>query len=163
MLKILHDRLQLYVSQELPDIQAGFRKGRGTRDEIASIYWIIQKAREFQKISTPVSLTVAKPLTVYIIINCGKLLKRWEYQTILPVFWETCICVKKQQLEPCMEQLIGSSLRNEYDRAVCCHPVCLIYMLSTSCEMEGWMSYKLESRKEGETSTYHPDMWMTQF
>ena len=86
MLKILHARLQHYVSQELPDIQAGFRKGRGTRDEIANICWNIQKAREFQKVSTLVSSTMANPLTVCIIINCGKLLKRWEYQTILPVF-----------------------------------------------------------------------------
>ena len=69
-----------------------------------------------------------------------------EYQTILPVSSETCVRVKKQQLEPCMEQLIGSRLRKEYDRAVCCYPVCLIYTLSTSWEMLGWMSYKLESR-----------------
>ena len=85
MLKILHARLQYYVSQEHPDIQAGFRKGRGTRDEIANICWIIQRAKEFQKISTPVSSTMAKPLTVWIITNCGKFLKRKEYQTILPV------------------------------------------------------------------------------
>ena len=62
------------------------------------------------------------PLTVWIITNCGKLLKRWEYQTILPVSSETCVRVKKQQLEPCMEQLIGSRLRKEYDRAVCMSP-----------------------------------------
>ena len=76
----------------------------------------------------------------------GKLLKRWEYQTILPVSWETCMQVKKQQLEPCQEQLICSRVRKEYDRAVCCHSVCLMYTLSTSWEMPGWMSYKLESR-----------------
>ena len=76
----------------------------------------------------------------------GLLLERWEYQTILPVSWETCMQVKEQQLEPRMEQLIGSRSRKEYDRAVCCHPVCLTYMLSTSWEMPGWMSYKLESR-----------------
>ena len=75
-----------------------------------------------------------------------KALKRWEYQTILRVSWETCMWVKKQQLEPCMEQLIGSRLRKEYDRAVCCHPVCLTYTLSKSWEIPGWMSYKLESR-----------------
>ena len=61
--------------------------------------------------------------------------------------------VKKQQLEPCMEQPIGSKLRKEYDGAVCCHPVCLIYMLSKSREMPGWMSYKLESISVGQTST----------
>ena len=71
-------------------------------------------------------------LTVWIIMNCGKLLKRWEYQTILPVSWETCMWVKKQQLEPCMEHLIGLRLRKEYGRVVCCQPVCLIYMPSIS-------------------------------
>ena len=75
-----------------------------------------------------------------------KALKEMGKQTILPVSWEICMWVKKQQLEPCMEQPIGSKLRKEYDGAVCCHPVCLIYMLSKSREMPGWMSYKLESR-----------------
>ena len=84
MLKILHARLQHYVNQELPDVQAGFRKGRGTRDQIANIRWIIEEGREFQKNFTSIALTMPKPLTVWIIINCGKLLKRWEYQTILP-------------------------------------------------------------------------------
>ena len=73
-------------------------------------------------------------------------LVKMEYQIISPVSWEICMQVKKQQLEPCMEQQIGSRLRKEYDRAVCCHPVCLTYMLSTSREMPGWISYKLESR-----------------
>ena len=131
MLKILHARLQHYVNQELEAVQAGFRKGRGTRDQIANIHWIIEKAREFQK-NLYVSSTVLKPLIVWIITNCGKLLKRWECQTILPISCETCMWVKKQQLEPCMEQLIGSRWRKEYDRAVCCHPVCLTDTLSTS-------------------------------
>jgi len=73
MLKILQARLQQYVNHELPVVQASFRKGRGTRDQIANIYWIIEKAREFQK-KTPISalLTMPKPLTVWITINCGK-------------------------------------------------------------------------------------------
>ena len=73
MLKILQARLQQYMNRELPDVQAGFRKGRGTRDQIANINWIIKKAREFQK-KTSISalLTVPKPLTVWITINCGK-------------------------------------------------------------------------------------------
>ena len=73
MLKILQARLQQYVNYELADVQAGFRKGRGTRDQIANILWIIEKAREFQK--TPcisALLTMPKPLTVWITINCGK-------------------------------------------------------------------------------------------
>ena len=74
-----------------------------------------------------------KPLTVWIITNCGKLLKRWECQTILPVSWETYLRVKKQQLELCLEQLSGSGLKKEYNKFVYCHPVCLTYTRSTSC------------------------------
>ena len=72
MLKILQARLQQYMNCELPDVQAGFRQGRGTRDQIANICWIIKKAREFQKISIFALLTMPKPLTVWITINCGK-------------------------------------------------------------------------------------------
>ena len=72
MLKILQARLQQYMNHELPDVQAGFRKGRGTRDQIANIHWIIEKAREFQKTSISALLTMPKPLTVWITINCGK-------------------------------------------------------------------------------------------
>ena len=81
MLKILQARLQQYVNHELPDVQAGFRKGRGTRDQIANIRWIIKKMREFQKISISALLTMPKSLTVWITMNCGKFFKRWEYQT----------------------------------------------------------------------------------
>ena len=80
MLKILQAWLQQYVNQELPDVQAGFRKGRGTRDQITNIHWIMEKAREFQKkTSTYALLTMPKPLTVWITTNCGKFLQRWEY------------------------------------------------------------------------------------
>ena len=80
MLKILQVRFQQYMNSELPDVQAGFRKGRGTRDQIANIRWIIKKAREFQK-NTSISalLITPKPLTIGIPANCGKFLKRWEY------------------------------------------------------------------------------------
>ena len=72
MLKILQARLKQYANCELPDVQAGFRKGRGTRDQIANLRWIIKKAREFQKTSISALLTMPKPLTVWITINCGK-------------------------------------------------------------------------------------------
>ena len=72
MLKILEGRLQQYVNQELPDIQAGFRKDKGTRDQIASIHWIIEKQENYRKTSTSASLTTLKPLTVWITTNCGK-------------------------------------------------------------------------------------------
>ena len=80
MLKILQARLQQYMNHELPDIQAGFRKGRGTRDKIANICWIIEKAREFQKNIYFCIIDYANPLTVWITTNCGKFFKRWEYQ-----------------------------------------------------------------------------------
>ena len=79
-----------------------------------------------------------------------KFLKRWEYQDTLPASWETCMQVKKQQLEPEMEQQTGSKLEKEYIKAVYCHPAYLTYMQSTSCEMPGWMKYKLRSRLLGE-------------
>ena len=81
MLKILQARLQQYVNHELPDIQAGFRKSRGTRDQIANIRWIIEKARGFQKKSISALLTMSKPLTVWTAMNSGKFFKRWKYQT----------------------------------------------------------------------------------
>ena len=77
MLKAFQARFQQYVYRELPDVKVGFRKGRGTRDQIANIHWIIEKAREFQKkTSTSASFTMLKPLTVWITTNCGKFLKR---------------------------------------------------------------------------------------
>ena len=81
MLKIIQARLQQYMNCELPDVQAGFRKGRRTRDGVAVIRWIIKKVREFEKTSTSALLSMPKPLTIWITINCGKFLKRWEYQT----------------------------------------------------------------------------------
>ena len=82
VLKILQARLQQYVNRELSDVQAGFRKGRGTRDQIVNIHWIIEKAREFQKNIYFCFIDYAKPLTVRITTNCEKFLKRWEYQAI---------------------------------------------------------------------------------
>ena len=105
MLKILQASLQQYVNRKLPDVQAGFRKGRGTRDQIANIRWIIEKAREFQKniyfCFTDYALLT---LTVWITINCGKFFKRWEYQTTWLASWETYMQVRKEQLELDMEQ-----------------------------------------------------------
>ena len=85
ILKILQTRLQQYVNLELPDVQAGFRKGR---DKIASIYWFIETAREIKKTSTSALLITPKPLTVWITTNCGKFLKRWEYQATWPTSWK---------------------------------------------------------------------------
>ena len=108
MLKTLQARLQHYVNHELLDVQAGFRKGRGTRDQIANIHWMMEKAREFQKNIYFCFIDYAKPLTVWLTINCGKFWKRWEYQTTWPASWEICMQVRKQQLELDMEQQTGS-------------------------------------------------------
>ena len=108
MLKILQARLQQYMNNELPDVQAGFRKGRGTRDQIANIRWIIKKVREFRKNIYFALLTMTNPLTVSDTINCGKFWKRWEYQTTWHASWETYMQVRKQQLELDMEQQTGS-------------------------------------------------------
>ena len=138
------------MNRELPDVQTGFRKDRGTRDQIANIHWIIEKAREFQEniyfyfidytkafdcvdqnsvqLLSRVRLfatlwTAAHQASLSITkINHGKFLKKWEYQTTLPTSWEICMKVKKQQLEPDMEQWTGSKLWKEYITAVCCHP-----------------------------------------
>ena len=104
MLKILQARPQQYMNCELPDIQIGFRKGRGTRDQIANICWIIKKAREFQKNHLLLLYWLCQSLWLWISMNCGKFLKKWEYQTTWPASWETCMQVKKQQLELDMEQ-----------------------------------------------------------
>ena len=108
MFKILQARLQQDVNRELPDVQAGFRKGRGTRDQIANIHWIIEKARESQKTFPSASLTIIKPFTVWTTTNCGKFWKRWEYQTTWSASGEICMQVRKQQLELDMEQQTGS-------------------------------------------------------
>ena len=88
-----------------------------------------------EETSTSVSLTMLKPLTMWITTNCGKFFKRWEFQTTWPASWEICMQIKKQQLELDMEQWTGSKLGKEYVKAVYCQLVYLTYMQSTSCEM----------------------------
>ena len=95
------------MNWELPDVQVGFRKGRGTRDQIVNILWIIEKAREFQKNIYFSSIDYAKAF-VWITTNYGKFLKTWEYQTTWPASWETCMQFKKQHLELNVEQQTGS-------------------------------------------------------
>ena len=94
MLKILQARLQQNVNRELPDVQAGFRKGRGTRDQIANICSIIKKAREIQKNIYFCFTDYAKTF-LWITINCGKFWRRWEYQNTWPASWEISMQVRK--------------------------------------------------------------------
>ena len=96
MLKILQGMLRQYVDQELSEIQAGFQRGRGTRDQIANMHWIMEKAREFQKKSTSASLTTQKPLTVCTTANYGKSLKKWECLIILSVSGKIYMWDRKQ-------------------------------------------------------------------
>ena len=97
----------------------------------------LKKQESSRKTSTSALSTMSKPLTVWITTNHGKFFKRWEYQTTLPASWEICMQVKKQQLEPGMEQQIGSRLGKDHVKAVYGHPACLTSMQSTSCEMPG--------------------------
>ena len=140
------------MNRELPDVQAGFRKVRGTTDQIANIRWIIEKARKFQKNIYFFFIDYAKALTVWITTNFGKFWKRWQYQTTLPASWEICLLVKKQQLELDIEQQTGSKSLKEYIKAVYCHFAYLTYIQSTSWEILGRMKHKLESRLPGEIS-----------
>ena len=142
MLKILQARLQQYVKREPLDIQAGFRKGRGTRDQIANICWIIEKAREFQKNICFILLTMPKPLTVWMTRNCGKFWKRWKYQTTWPASWEIYAgqeaTVRTGHGTTDWFQ-IGKGVRQGVR-----HPAYLTSVQSTSWEMLGWKKHKLE-------------------
>ena len=104
MLKILQARLQQYMKHEIPDVQARSRKGRGTRDQIANIHWIIEKVREFQKNIYFCFIDYAKAFDYVDRNKLWKILKKWEYQTTWPASWEICMQVRKQQLELEMEQ-----------------------------------------------------------
>ena len=136
MLKIVQARPQQYVNRELPDVQAEFRKWRGTRDHQHPLDH--RKSKSSRKTSGFALLIMPKSLTVWITINFGKFWEiSLEYQTIWHASWEICMQVKKQQLEPDMEQTDSKSGK-EYVKAVYCHPAYLTYMQSTSWEMLDW-------------------------
>ena len=139
------------MNRELPHVQVGFRRGRGTRAQIVNIRWIMEKAREFRKNIYFCFIDYAKAFDC-VDHKCGKFWKRWEYQTTWPASWKICMQVRKQQEELDMEQQTGSKLGREYVKAVYCHPAYLTSMQSTSWEMLGWKKHKLESRLPGETS-----------
>ena len=157
MFKILQARLQQYMTPKLPDVQAGFTKGRSIRDKIVNIGW--KKKKSFRKISISTLLTMSKPLTVWITTNCGKFLTWWEYQITLPASLEICMQVKKQQLESDMEQQTDSKLGKEYIKSVFSHPVYLTYKPNTSRKMPGWMKYKLKARFLGKYKKSQKCKW----
>ena len=108
------------------------------------------KKQEFQKNIYFCFIDSAKAFDWVVRTNCGKFLKRWEYQTTLAASWENCMQVKKEQWELDMEQQTGSKSGKGYVKAIYCYPVYLTCMQSTSYEMPGWMKHKLESRLPGE-------------
>ena len=131
------------MNWQLPDVQAGFRKGRGTRDQIANIHWIIKKARKFQKNFYFCFIDYAKAFDCMDHNKLWKILQEitWKYQNTWPASWEICIKIRKQELELDMEQQTGSKLGKEYVKAVYYHPAYLTYMQSTLCEMLDWMKH----------------------
>ena len=116
MLKILQARLQQYVNHELPDVQADFSKGRGSRDQIANMHWIMEKGREFQKNIYFCFTDYAKAFNCVDQNKLWKILQEMEYQTPWPASWEICMQIKKQHLELDMEQETGSTSGKEYLR-----------------------------------------------
>ena len=153
MHKILQARLQQCINQEIPDVQAGFQRGRETRDQIANICWIIEKARDFQKNICFIDYAKASDCVDH--NKLWKILKEMGISDHL-----TCLL---RNLYVCQEATVrtghettGSKLGKEYNNIVYCHPAYLIYMQSTSCKMLGWMMYKLESRLPG---VFTPQKW----
>ena len=146
------------MNRELPDVRTGFRKGRRTRDQIANIRWIIEKAREFQKNICFVDYDKAFDCVDH--NKLWKILKEMGLPDHLTYPREICMQFKKQQLELDMEQQTGSKSGKEYVKAANCYPAYLTSMQSTSCEMLGWMKHKLEPGLLGEISRTS-DMQMT--
>ena len=138
MLKILQARLQQYVNCEIPDVQAGFRKGRGTRDQIANIHWVMEKAREFQKNIYFCFIDNAKAFDCVYHNNLWKILKEMGIPDHLTCLLRTLYAGQEAKLELDMEPQTGSKQEKEYVRAVYCHPAYLTYMQTTSCKMPGW-------------------------
>jgi len=132
------------------DVKAGFRKGRETRSncQYSLDHWKSKGVPEKHLLL----LYWLQSLWLCGSEQTGKFFKRWEYQITFPAFWEICMQVKKQQLEPDMEQQTGSKSGKKCVKAVYCHPAYLTSMQSTSWEMPGWMKHKLESRLSGEMS-----------
>ena len=151
LLKILQDRLQQYVHHELPDVQAGFRKGSETRDQIANIHWIIEKTGEFQK-------------NIYSFIDYTKIFDYVDHNKLWKILQDMGIsdhltCILKN-LYASQEATVRTGhgttdwfqMGMEYIKAVYYHPAYLTYMQSTSCKIPGWMKHKQESRLLGEVS-----------
>ena len=152
MLKILQARFQHYMNREHPDVQAGFRKGRGIRDQIANICWIIEKAREFQKNINFCFIDYAKSFDCVDHNKLWKILREMGIPDPLTCLPRNLYIGQEAQLEVDMEQQTGSKSGKEYIKTVYCHLVYLTCIQSTSCKMLGWSKHKLELRLLGEIS-----------
>ena len=152
MLKILQVRLQQYMNRELPYVQAGFRKGRGTRDQIGNIHWILEKAKEFQKNIYFCFIDYAKTFDWVDYNNLPKILKEMGIPDHLTHFLKNLCAGQEATARSGHGTTDWFQLGKEYVKAVYCHPAYLAYMQSASCEMLGWMKHKLQSRFLGEIS-----------
>ena len=160
MLKIRQARLQQSVNQKLPDVQAGFGKGKGTRDQIANIRWIIEKAREFQENIYFCFIDYAKAFDCVGPNKLWKILQEVGISDHLTRLLRNLYAGKEATVKTGHGTTDWFQIGKEYVKAVYCHPAYLTYMQSTSCEMPGWMKHKLESRFPGEISITS-DMQMT--
>ena len=138
------------MNNEIPDIQVGFWKGRGTRDQIVNICRIIKKQESSPQKIYFCFIGYARSFDCVNHNNSCEILKEMEYQTTWPASWEICMQVKKQQLELDMEQQTSSKPGEVRVKAVCCYPAYSTYVPSASWEMMGWMKHTLESRLSGE-------------
>ena len=149
MLKILQARLHQYLNRELPDVQAEFRKGRGTRGQIANIWRIIEKAGEFQKNIYSCFIDYAKALDCADHDKLWKILKEMGVSDHLTSLLRKLYAGQEATVRTDMEKQTGSKSGKEYVKAVYCHPAYSTYMQSTSRKMPGWMKHKVESRLLG--------------
>ena len=160
MLKILQARLQQYMNWALLDVQAGSRKDRGTRDQVANTCWIIEKTREFQKNIYFCFTDYAKAFDCVDHNKLLKILKDMGIPDHLTCLLRNLWAAQEATVRTGYETTDWFQLGKEYIKAVYCHPAYLTYMQSTSCEMLGWMKHKLESWLPGEISITS-DMQMT--
>ena len=152
MLKILQARLQQYINWELPDVQAGFGKGRETRDQIANIHWIIEKAREVQKNIYFCFIDYIKEFDCVDHHKLWKILKEMGIPDYLTCLLRNLYANKEATIRTGHGTTDWFQIRKEYIKAVYCHPAYLTDMQSTTCEIPGWMKHKLESRLLGQIS-----------
>ena len=152
MLKILQARLQQYVDRELPDVQVGFRKGRGTRDQLANIHWIIEKAREFQKNIYFCFIDYAKAFDCVDHNKLRKILKEMGIPDHLTFLLRNLYAGQKATVRTGHETTDWLQIGKRVHQAVYCHPAYLTYIQSISREMLGWMKHTLEPRFLGEIS-----------